>query len=113
MAATALALHTLELDQTMDRQLHSPADSAFQEDYADLLEYFDPDEPAYRRAVTVQMSLRASRDPVINLGTAEPVVDGEQTPMRVPRSRRRSSGARSKHNGRRRSSHASNTSNNV
>ncbi|KAJ2074870.1 hypothetical protein GGH13_001021 [Coemansia sp. S155-1] len=97
MAATALALHTLELDQTMDRQLHSPTDSAFQEDYADLLEYFDPDEPAYRRAVTVQMSLRASRDPVIDLGTVEPVVDGEQTPVR---SRRRSSGARSKHNGR-------------
>ncbi|KAJ2862220.1 hypothetical protein GGH94_004406 [Coemansia aciculifera] len=116
MAATALALHTLELDHAMDRQLPLPTDLAFHEEYADLLEYFDPEEPAYRRAAAVQQSLRESREAVINLGTAETPVHNEHVPVpphRPSRPRRRSSGARSKHNGRRRSSHASNTSNNA
>ncbi|KAJ2835404.1 hypothetical protein FBU31_001630 [Coemansia sp. 'formosensis'] len=115
MAATALALHTLELDRAMDRQI--PPSDPGNEDYADLLEYFDPDEPAYRRAASVQQSLSATRKVVINLGTTENVpmaareeqVVGPQQEMRS--SRRRSSSSR-RHKGRRRSSHASNTSNN-
>ncbi|KAJ2814498.1 hypothetical protein GGI24_006368, partial [Coemansia furcata] len=71
MAATALALHTLELDCAMDRQI--PVSDPGNEDYADLLEYFDPDEPAYRRAASVQQSLSATRKVVINLGTTEDV----------------------------------------
>ncbi|KAI8319456.1 hypothetical protein GQ54DRAFT_299331 [Martensiomyces pterosporus] len=64
MAATALALHTLELDRAMDRVMRANAlGSAFasdpsQEEYADLLEYYDPEEPAYKRAAAVKESLR-------------------------------------------------------
>ncbi|KAJ2840400.1 hypothetical protein FBU31_000448 [Coemansia sp. 'formosensis'] len=71
MAATTLALHTLELDCAMDKQiLHSDLGN---EDYADLLKYFDPDDPAYCCAASIQQSLSATRKVVINLGTTEDV----------------------------------------
>ncbi|KAJ2734414.1 hypothetical protein IW152_002307 [Coemansia sp. BCRC 34962] len=75
MAATALALHTLELDHAMDQQLSGLGDSAaatmmMMEDFNELLEYFDPAEPAYRRAVAVQMSMMGERN-VIDLGTLD------------------------------------------
>ncbi|KAJ2832586.1 hypothetical protein GGI24_001180 [Coemansia furcata] len=51
MAATTLTLHTLELDCAMDRQI--PVSDLGNEDYADLLEYFDPEEPAYHCTASV------------------------------------------------------------
>ncbi|KAJ2840399.1 hypothetical protein FBU31_000447 [Coemansia sp. 'formosensis'] len=55
MVATTLTLHTLELDHAIDQQiLHSDPGN---EDYANLLKYFDPDKPAYCHAVSIQQSL--------------------------------------------------------
>ncbi|KAJ2032334.1 hypothetical protein IWW57_000278 [Coemansia sp. S610] len=72
MAATALALHTLELDHAMDQMCVS--DSAMDEDFNDLLEYFDPEEPAYRRAAAVRMSVLGERN-VIDLGAMDTEVE--------------------------------------
>ncbi|KAJ2505044.1 hypothetical protein IWW47_002233, partial [Coemansia sp. RSA 2052] len=132
MAATALALHTVELDLLLQPPDPSAAASlSFDqcEEYADLLEYFDPEEPAYRRAVAVQQSLRGD---IINLGPRDsPLIANEEAKSSITliqspqqqqqqqqnhyqqnqqqRRRRRSSGSRSnKQNGRRRSSRASN-----
>ncbi|KAJ2594330.1 hypothetical protein H4R99_005827, partial [Coemansia sp. RSA 1722] len=71
MAATALALHSLELDRSMDKtvgggQLSLARSAGDAEEYADLLEYYDPEETAYRKAVVLKESLRAS---IIELGT--------------------------------------------
>ncbi|KAJ2718761.1 hypothetical protein GGI07_005600 [Coemansia sp. Benny D115] len=69
MAATALALHTVEMDWSLDNMMRAdgsiyqkPAEA---EEYADLLEYYDPAEPAYRQAMAVKESLRPS---IIDLG---------------------------------------------
>ncbi|KAJ2403009.1 hypothetical protein GGI23_000291 [Coemansia sp. RSA 2559] len=70
MAAAAMALHTLELDGAMDRiAVRSSGMPATDDEYADILEYYDPEEPAYKRALAVQQSLRASNRPIIELGT--------------------------------------------
>ncbi|KAJ1927443.1 hypothetical protein FBU59_007221, partial [Linderina macrospora] len=124
MAATALALHTLELDRAMDRVMRANAlGSAFlgdvnQEEYADLLDYYDPQEPAYRRAEAVKESLRTASS-VIDLGAARShhrhhshdkkphgVVD-PISPTKVRKDRRR--GSVSGKSGRRRSISKSNT----
>ncbi|KAJ2906998.1 hypothetical protein GGI21_003961, partial [Coemansia aciculifera] len=67
MAATALALHTIELDRqlTVEQTLVVPdVAGAVHDEYADLLEYFDPEEPAYRRAAVVvgQMAANSLKD---------------------------------------------------
>ncbi|KAJ2522155.1 hypothetical protein GGI11_001808 [Coemansia sp. RSA 2049] len=70
MAAAAMALHTLELERAMDRlasQRVAPAVAA-DDDYADILDYFDPEEPAYKRALAVQQTLRTSSRAIIDLG---------------------------------------------
>ncbi|KAJ1731265.1 hypothetical protein LPJ72_004029 [Coemansia sp. Benny D160-2] len=70
MAAAAMALHTLELERAMDRlvsQRAAPAVAA-DDDYADILDYFDPEEPAYKRALAVQQTLRTSSRAIIDLG---------------------------------------------
>ncbi|KAJ1724098.1 hypothetical protein LPJ53_001619 [Coemansia erecta] len=67
MAGAALALHTVELDRASEgvRGGGVLVDKAGEE-YADLLEYYDPREPAYRRAVVLRESLRD--EGVIELG---------------------------------------------
>ncbi|KAJ2574306.1 hypothetical protein EV177_011064, partial [Coemansia sp. RSA 1804] len=65
-----MALHTLELERAMDRlasQRVAPAVAA-DDDYADILDYFDPEEPAYKRALAVQQTLRTSSRAIIDLG---------------------------------------------
>ncbi|KAJ2559491.1 hypothetical protein EV175_000319 [Coemansia sp. RSA 1933] len=72
MAAAAMALHTLELDRAMDRTAVAAAQLnllAIADDYADILEYYDPEEPAYKQALAVQHSLRASKRQIIDLGS--------------------------------------------
>lgn len=63
MAATALALHTLELEQAMDKQASSSLTTAVVQNgeggYEDILDYFDPQEPGYRQAMHVKQSLKA------------------------------------------------------
>ncbi|KAJ2775012.1 hypothetical protein IWQ56_000309 [Coemansia nantahalensis] len=73
MAAMAMALHMLELDRQLaamriDAPL-PPSAAAAADDYAELLEYFDPAEPAYRQAALVRDSLAAAPRPVIDLGS--------------------------------------------
>ncbi|KAJ2744027.1 hypothetical protein GGI20_003298 [Coemansia sp. BCRC 34301] len=68
MAATALALHTVELDHQLMKEPVAVDDEPAEE-YADLLEYFEPGEPAYRRAVVLQKSVCGRGDPVIDLGS--------------------------------------------
>ncbi|KAJ1850713.1 hypothetical protein LPJ73_003319 [Coemansia sp. RSA 2703] len=60
MAGAALAMHTLELDRAGEGvRVGAPvAAAAAAEEYADLLEYYDPAEPAYRKAVVLRESLR-------------------------------------------------------
>ncbi|KAJ1642450.1 hypothetical protein LPJ64_005711 [Coemansia asiatica] len=73
MAATALALHSVELDRTMEKTVHcQPLGSrkGDVEEYADLLEYYDPEEKAYRKAVVLKESLKSS---VIDLGTGRDI----------------------------------------
>ncbi|KAJ2803460.1 hypothetical protein H4R20_002883 [Coemansia guatemalensis] len=66
MAAAAMALHSLELDRQLDRApLKEPA--AVDDGLDELLDYYDPEEPAYRQASIVCESLRASRNSVIDL----------------------------------------------
>ncbi|KAJ2472613.1 hypothetical protein GGI02_001458 [Coemansia sp. RSA 2322] len=133
MAATALALHTLELERVMDRQLiHGSAeDTTGHDEYADLLEYYDPSEPAYQRALAVKQSVGMSprgsildlgmmrRDPSAandaNASSSDPpplehdnnIGQQQQTRKQRQRQRRRSSASR-KSSERRRSSLASN-----
>ncbi|KAJ2736156.1 hypothetical protein H4R23_002069, partial [Coemansia sp. Cherry 401B] len=76
MAAMAMALHTMELDRQLDRTGFDPGAGA-EDEYADLLEYFDPGEPAYRQAAAVRASLgadRVRRRTVIDL---DPLVSGD------------------------------------
>ncbi|KAI9471495.1 Retinoic acid induced 16-like protein-domain-containing protein [Coemansia mojavensis] len=77
MAAMAMALHL----QDQDRQLEATAMQSDakridteRDEYADLLEYFDPNEPAFRRAQAVKDLLKpARRSTVINLGPRDSV----------------------------------------
>ncbi|ORX65515.1 hypothetical protein DL89DRAFT_270878 [Linderina pennispora] len=105
MAATALALHTLELDRAMDRVMRANAlGSAFlgdvnQEEYADLLDYYDPEEPAYRRAEAVKESLRIGSSVIdLSSGRNHPHHDRKSlgiiepsSPTKVRKDRRRGS----------------------
>ncbi|KAJ1664030.1 hypothetical protein EV178_004487 [Coemansia sp. RSA 1646] len=71
MAAAAVALHTLDLDRYMDRAVVAHRNiPSMAEDYADVLEYYDPEEPAYKQALTVQQSLQAGNRPIIDLGSS-------------------------------------------
>ncbi|KAI7833964.1 Retinoic acid induced 16-like protein-domain-containing protein [Kickxella alabastrina] len=75
MAAMALALHTLELERSMDKVALSATAGAAAvaaggrmgevDDYADWLEYFDPEEPAYLQALAIKESLKQG---IIELG---------------------------------------------
>ncbi|KAJ2448754.1 hypothetical protein EV183_005270 [Coemansia sp. RSA 2336] len=78
MAAMAMALHL----QDQDRQLEATAmqadtkrlETGERDEYADLLEYFDPNEPAFRRAQAVKDLLKpARRSTVINLGPRDSI----------------------------------------
>ncbi|KAJ2779092.1 hypothetical protein GGI15_003984 [Coemansia interrupta] len=55
MAGAALALHTVELDRAGEAVRAGGVEG---EEYADLLEYYDPREPAYRKAVVLRESLK-------------------------------------------------------
>ncbi|KAJ1801789.1 hypothetical protein LPJ56_006367, partial [Coemansia sp. RSA 2599] len=71
MAATALALHSLELDSTMEKTVYCGQPTGGRstgdlEEYADLLEYYDPEEKAYRKAVVLKESLKSN---IIDLGS--------------------------------------------
>ncbi|KAJ2718626.1 hypothetical protein H4S00_003727 [Coemansia sp. D1744] len=72
MAALAMALHTLELDRQMDRIANTSHADVLEDEYADLLEYYDPDEPAYKQAMSIRTSLQpTSRPPIIDLGSQQ------------------------------------------
>ncbi|KAJ2644045.1 hypothetical protein IW137_002195, partial [Coemansia sp. RSA 1287] len=72
MAALAMALHTLELDRQMDRIASTSHADVLEDEYADLLEYYDPDEPAYKQAMSIRTSLQpTSRPPIIDLGSQQ------------------------------------------
>ncbi|KAI9500566.1 hypothetical protein BX070DRAFT_230361 [Coemansia spiralis] len=68
MAAMAMALHTLELDRMMDRSGLVDV----KEDLAELLEYYDPEEPGYKQMAMVHQMLRAHRMSIIELGQNHP-----------------------------------------
>ncbi|KAJ2128749.1 hypothetical protein IW136_006017, partial [Coemansia sp. RSA 678] len=72
MAALAMALHTLELDRQMDRIANTSHADVLEDEYADLLEYYDPEEPAYKQAMSIRTSLQpTSRPPIIDLGSQQ------------------------------------------
>ncbi|KAJ2843131.1 hypothetical protein IWW36_005660, partial [Coemansia brasiliensis] len=87
MAAMAMALHLQDQDRQLEPvvlfqtdndkvELRAGISSGQREDeeYADLLEYFDPNEPAFRRAQAVKDLLKpARRSTVINLGPRDSV----------------------------------------
>ncbi|KAJ2712057.1 hypothetical protein H4R19_002951 [Coemansia spiralis] len=78
MAAMAMALHMLELDRQLDTvRIDTLPAAAAADDYNEMLEYFDPAEPAYRQAALVRDSLAAADRPVIDLSAAanKPLLD--------------------------------------
>ncbi|KAJ2665785.1 hypothetical protein IW148_001544 [Coemansia sp. RSA 1199] len=97
MAALAMALHTLELDRQMDRIANSSHADVLEDEYADLLEYYDPEEPAYKQAMAIRTSLQpSSRPPIIDLGAHQVLETPARNsqPKRAPKkkdSRRRRS----------------------
>ncbi|KAJ1853709.1 hypothetical protein GGH12_000385 [Coemansia sp. RSA 1822] len=93
----SLALHTSELDPQMDRIANSSHADVLEDEYADLLEYYDPEEPAYKQAMAIRTSLQpSSRPPIIDLGAHQVLETPTRNsqPKRAPKkkdSRRRRS----------------------
>ncbi|KAJ2648852.1 hypothetical protein IWW40_003652 [Coemansia sp. RSA 1250] len=77
MAAMAMALHLQDQDRELEAtamQSDAKRIDTERDEYADLLEYFDPNEPAFRRAQAVKDLLKpARRSTVINLGPRDSV----------------------------------------
>ncbi|KAJ2359171.1 hypothetical protein GGF43_000337 [Coemansia sp. RSA 2618] len=111
MAALAMALHTLELDRQMERvATNGHAEALLEDEYADLLEYYDPDEPAYKQALAIRESLMpGGRPPIIELGAqrvpkmALPVENAQEKNDAPARNKKKES----RRSGRRRSSRPS------
>ncbi|KAJ1730704.1 hypothetical protein LPJ61_002881 [Coemansia biformis] len=83
MAAMAMALHSLELDWQLEGMRVGGESMGPVDEYADLLEYYDPSEPAYRQAALVHETLGVARHGIIDLRTRSnrPLPDVPDEPL--------------------------------